>query len=257
MYPTEILERIGIARVENLILHEKTIPSLFKELRDEIIGSKNLFHPIIVEKSSKVVLDGIHRVEVFRDLGYEAIVAYFVDYDDPRIKVDRWYRVLKNLDTSIFKKVSQAELLELVDSQPSFGILKEGEAYISRKWSDVLQAYLRMREFEKGLRVSYETMEDAMEKVRQGYTCLFGPKIKKAEVIHHAKRKELFPPKSTRHVIRPRPMFINFPLELLRKNLKEAGKKLAEILRDANPRRLPPGELIQGRRYEEELVILR
>jgi hypothetical protein len=68
----------------------------------------------------------------------------------------------------------------------------------------------------------------------------------------------LLPHKVTRHVIPSRPLEIDVPLGLLtapKISCREADQKLGELLADRKIDRRPPGAVIDGRRYDEELLV--
>jgi hypothetical protein len=68
----------------------------------------------------------------------------------------------------------------------------------------------------------------------------------------------LLPHKVTRHVIPSRPMEIDVPLGLLTDpniSLQEADEKMDELLVQRKIERKPPGSVIDGRRYDEELIV--
>lgn len=70
--------------------HEETDMSRVKELTSEITGDGMLRHPVIVDKTFMVILDGHHRVSVLTKLGCMFIPAYLVDYHDESIQVRNW-----------------------------------------------------------------------------------------------------------------------------------------------------------------------
>jgi hypothetical protein len=68
----------------------------------------------------------------------------------------------------------------------------------------------------------------------------------------------LLPHKVTRHVMPSRPLGVNVPLGLLTDtsiSREEAEQKLGEILARRHVQRKPPGSVVDGRRYQEELLL--
>jgi len=67
----------------------------------------------------------------------------------------------------------------------------------------------------------------------------------------------VFPYKATRHVVPARPLFLNVPLSILRASgpLEELEAEVRCSLAKRRLRRCPPGMVIEGRRYEEEVFI--
>ncbi|MCH7758809.1 ParB N-terminal domain-containing protein, partial [Patescibacteria group bacterium] len=49
------------------------------------ILAKGLHFPIVVDKKTKIILDGHYRFKIFQDLRQKNIPVYYVDYSDQRI----------------------------------------------------------------------------------------------------------------------------------------------------------------------------
>ena len=82
----------GIIEIEKLKEHEKTLPNHLEKLKNQIKHDRFLKDPIIVDKNTKIILDGHHRYKSLKQLGCSKIVAYFVDYNSSEIKVQAWKR---------------------------------------------------------------------------------------------------------------------------------------------------------------------
>ena len=52
-----------------------------------ILGTTNEEWPPIMVSTDMFILDGHHRFQLARDLGYEKILAFLVDYCDPDLEV--------------------------------------------------------------------------------------------------------------------------------------------------------------------------
>ena len=65
--------------LSSLIPHEDIVEDRVCEIM-RLFGS-GWFEPIIVESSHNIVLDGHHRIEAARRLGWDAILCNVVDYD--------------------------------------------------------------------------------------------------------------------------------------------------------------------------------
>lgn len=70
--------------------HEMIDPFHLRELLEEIKRDRFLFFPVMVDRSSLVILDGHHRVGALISLGCQMIPAYLVDYTDDSIQVSSW-----------------------------------------------------------------------------------------------------------------------------------------------------------------------
>src|SRR5439155_9321366 len=63
-----------------------------------------LRHPIIADSATGAVLDGTHRLAALSQLGYKTIPTALIDYQNPLVKVDRWFRVITGERLNDFMK---------------------------------------------------------------------------------------------------------------------------------------------------------
>ena len=271
---------LALLEIDSLLLHEETIPPIVSSLSKSLEKEGFLRDPVIVDHESLVVLDGMHRVTVLRRLGCKLVPVCLVDYDSPEIKVERWCRTVKNeeLSEELTKRISSKgfkveempveEANRRLGVEGVVGILKTrggNYAIISDRGTDVLFSFRVIGEVEenlrsKGFKVEYETELDAEEKLRKREVdaMILPPKIHKKEVKETALRGEVFTYKATRHIIPARPLGIDIPLSLLRAenlSIEEAQEAFSNILKERKFRRIPPGSLWKGRRYDEELYV--
>lgn len=88
---TKLVNTCGGIAVEFIDLkllkpHEKTDQFLYKSLFKDI--KRNQFvKPIIVDLNSHVILDGHHRTQILKDLGYSVIPVFLVDYQHRMIEI--------------------------------------------------------------------------------------------------------------------------------------------------------------------------
>jgi hypothetical protein len=270
--------RLTILPLKELHLHEETIPELVEKLSMEIEEAQVLRNPIIVDDRHKVVLDGTHRVEALERIGCAYIAACILDYFDPRVLVRRWFRVfqfagfeevarrtLRHLgyDSTI---VSIGGLLGELDlGGAAFWLLSKGKGLKVSCDEDCSLAdkLNRVKMIERELRslgctVGYEIEGEALDKLSKGLVdgVLTLPPIEKRDVIEYALKGYRFPMKTTRHVVPARPWNVNTPLNLLRwegRTLQEADKLFQSLLKERQVRIIPPGSILDGRKYEEEV----
>lgn len=60
-----------------------------KQVRESIL-SEGLKHPIVVDRATKIILDGHHRYNTLKSLRIEKVPVFYVNYFDDRIIVDSW-----------------------------------------------------------------------------------------------------------------------------------------------------------------------
>jgi len=81
-------EHIEKLKIRQLNPHEKVIEENLKKILTSIKVEKRLKEPIIVDKETKVILDGHHRVKAFKILGLREIPCRLVDYSSDEITVE-------------------------------------------------------------------------------------------------------------------------------------------------------------------------
>ena len=269
--------KLDLRPVASLLPHEETISSQVDKLVEQMNRDEVQKDPLIVDYESGAVLDGMHRIEALKRMGAESAVCYLVDYSSRSIVLDRWLRVYSkpsrpsNQDPTqrvlesirVDKKVTLSEAFKLVDTvKNSLAIVTSSSCYVPRDGSKDLTgvlAYVRkVDDFsrELGWKPSFTT-EDEIDVAIQDTNnlLLFTPRINKQEVLDAARTGRLFPCKTTRHIVDPRPVGVNFPMAELMKPIppRPALEKLAKEGRHAI---LPPNSFYEGRRYRERLLVL-
>ena len=266
---------IKLVEIEKLCLPEDIIPRIVERLCGEI-KQGICKHPVIVDKETRVVLDGMHRVAALQHLGCKLIPVCLVDYSNPSITVGSWFRTIENgqktgenvrkdLEESGYKlqEITESELnRKMYDREIIIGIVTSRKCYgISGNIESTKEIYEYLKELERNLRsvgykIGYETESDSVNKVKSGkaLAAIVAPRITKRDVVTTALSGEVFVHKSTRHVIPARPLFVNVPIEWLNIDSKEANKLLLEHLSKKKIKCLPPGQTLD-RRYEEELYV--
>lgn len=113
----------------------------------------------------------------------------------------------------------------------------------------------------KGYAVKYLSEIIAMEELKNAGDSNFVislPIFSKQQIRDFGLTGQLLPHKVTRHVIPSRPLEIDVPLQMLTDkeiSLEEANRELGEFLARRHIDKKPAGSIVEGRRYEEELLI--
>ncbi|MDH5623528.1 MAG: ParB N-terminal domain-containing protein [Candidatus Bathyarchaeota archaeon] len=270
---------IRLEEVEKLHLHEEVLPDILRKLTEDIRADGYFKHPVIVDSKTLVVLDGIHRVAAAENLGCRFIPVCLVEYDNPHIKVGCWRRVV-NYSSNLEKLVRSVRELgftvEECQRETAYKLVNERKAttaIMSRSrcfavygpQKNIREVYDAIKQIESKLRsegysVGYDTESDAQDKVASGKTLsmFITPKISKKDIITAALTRKVFTPKTTRHLIPARPLFVNVPLEWLQGtlSLKKANENFVKYLSKKQITRLPPGQILD-RRYDEELYVFK
>lgn len=269
---------IAVLDICDLHIHEEIIPNLLDELARSIELDGCLKHPIIVDKKSLVVLDGMHRVAALERLGCERIPACLVDYKNSAIIVGCWYRALKGVRALEHLKTRVKDLGLTMEEARKIDDKKIGVSPIVaavRSWKKTFlirspfrglkEAYDIIKQVEEGLKefalhVAYETEPDALSKLRDHKVdvVLLTPKVTKGAIINTALSGSVFSFKTTRHVVPARPLYLNVPLSLLRgseKSVDEVNNELRGMLQRRHLKHVAAGSVLDGRRYEEDLYL--
>ena len=84
--------RVDLVEVSELREHEEVDPRHLEALRAKIKADGVLKRPIVVDRTTHVILDGEHRFNALKQLGCTRVPLIFVDYNSPSIHVKAWRR---------------------------------------------------------------------------------------------------------------------------------------------------------------------
>lgn len=263
---------IALVESDRLLLHEETIPSSLSRLKDRIRRDGVLKSPVIVDRDTLVILDGMHRVKALRELECRYTCACLVDYTNSEIKLERWCRAIDQ-PLRLCDLDSQLEKIGVTVSDEEVGstsgeitlLLDDGTYRVKTPKKGIRSSLEVVVELEfwlvsEGYKVTHETERDVSEKYSRGNVgaVIYPPMIEKSQVIDVARSGQVLAFKSTRHVIPARPIGVNVPLSLLQDpelSASEVNRILSKNLYSKRLRRIPPGTLIGDRRYEEEMYV--
>jgi len=268
---------VALAPTGRLLIHEETIPTRIRSLGDRIKRDGVQSAPIIVDRGTYVVLDGMHRTAIMAELGCRFTCVCLVDYRDPRIKVQRWCRAIKGpfsvgeMDEAITAVGLTLEPIEpagSLDQESSLLIVCKDQTYrLDRGGDDLLKTFKQSHELEKllaarGHRIRHLTEAEAQRGLESGeyQAALFPPKVEKRQVVETAMQGKVFTPKATRHRLPARPVQVNVPLRLLRDqsiSLEEANARLRRMIMERRLTRYEPGAEWMGRAYDETLYVFK
>ena len=97
--------RVDVRPVASLLPHEDIIAPQVEKLAAAMRRHGVQRDPLIVDRESGTVLDGMHRLAAFRKMGAEYAVCYLVDDSSKSITLQRWVRVLTVSKTSLVPHV--------------------------------------------------------------------------------------------------------------------------------------------------------
>ncbi|MEM2238325.1 MAG: ParB N-terminal domain-containing protein [Candidatus Caldarchaeum sp.] len=256
---------VTLAEVAWLKPHEQSIPSLINRLAGEIKSVGRINHPVIVDAETGLIVDGTHRVEAASKLSLRHIPAYTVDYASDRVVLESWGRVVK-------KQLERQKLLQKarrIGFNISTASLDMKYFVIQLIWRDgavtnltleeenTQKVYEAVSKFEAALRgseISYVAENEVLPALATGQYSLgyLVRKLRKHEVLSMVKAGVKLPPKSTRHIVDRRPMYVLCPLSVLYS--ENASNLFDEWIKAGRWVELPQG-IELDRKYEERVVV--
>ena len=275
---------LRVVPVDALLQHEETISGPVRKLTLALKNQAHLHDPIIID-ANHVVLDGNHRAFVFKALQFKHIAACKINYFHEETKLRYWYRRLTNApELRLIKDLIEAmngrwqarahkdSLQEALGENPFCCGIQRGGFFASIRFPgdvvhDAVSAYeifdrIQEKLVGEGAALEYIPCNHVHEAdFRAGLdpneVVLWSPRITKEMVVEAARRKKIFTPKATRHLIPARPLNVNVPTQWFREDvsLEEINLRFAQHLKRKQIRHLGPGQIVNGRYYEEELFV--
>jgi hypothetical protein len=263
---------LTLKRIRDLKPHEETVPRDLEGIVSTLERDPVLRHPIIADSATGAVLDGTHRLAALSQLGCYTIPTALIDYQNPLVRVDRWYRVITGENLTDFIKSTDQGRSSLVSSpsEADKGLLSRLSyaALCNRKECftfrsnghgalEACQKAFQIEEMARGkhLKVVYTDNNDLMDLSKDSFL-MSTIRVEKSEVIESCVNHTLFPPKSTRHLIPSRPLGLAVPLDFLKStHYAEAESAFEKHIRSKHIRRLPEGSKVGSRRYLEEVFL--
>lgn len=90
MTPTSLRPQLTLIDIGELREHEKINAEMLEALKKEITADGMQRLAVTVDRETKTVLNGHHRVEALKQLGCKKIFVVLVDYMSPEIVVETW-----------------------------------------------------------------------------------------------------------------------------------------------------------------------
>ena len=262
---------LTLKKTEDLRPHEETVQEDLSGIVRALQTSPVLRHPIIADVTTGAVLDGTHRLAALKQLGCRRVPAALIDYMNPLVQIDRWFRIIRgqqavNLRQAVEDRspmsMSEAEADQSLLERASYAALCDPQDCVAFKSENKEPLSLCRRAFaleqvarDIQAKVTYTERKHRTE-LSTSTILMSTIRLEKQEVVDSCLKHELFPPKSTRHVIPSRPLGVTVPLQWLQDpNAKQAEKEFERHLARKRIRRLPEGSVVGSRRYMEEVFL--
>ncbi|MBN2126362.1 MAG: hypothetical protein JW821_18825 [Deltaproteobacteria bacterium] len=276
--------KLEVVPVVTLLHHEQVIPSVARKLLLQFKNWTNLQDPIIVDENH-IILDGNHRAHVFRELNFRYIPVCKVDYFHEKSCLRYWFRMIGNARDpeeihSIIEECrgniepvsGRDQLAKNMEEDCFLCGLQRRDSYALIRFArdaacDAVTVYdtiekMQEKFLEKGLELSfipcqYVQSDGFCRELKEDEIVLWTPRITKEMVVDAARQCRVFAPKTTRHLIPARPINVNVPTQWFRENisLKEINRRFESFLRKKGLKRFGPGQVINGRYYEEDIFV--
>ena len=261
--------RVDLRPVASLLPHEETIPDQLEKIVGQIRRDGVQKDPVIVDRDSGTVLDGMHRLAAFGKLGLENVVCCLVDYSSPGIELRRWARVYRTTKKDLFdraleelgitRSVTLAEAFDSLDSRKAgLAVMGRGACRVPEREVELVDAFRKVKDLDEvsrnlGWQRSFVREDEVDVALEDGGSVLLVRRLTKQDVLNAARTRSLFPCKTSMHTIDPRPVALDFPI----KDINGATpKSVADVLKKRSPRLLPADSEYEGRRYKERLLVL-
>ncbi|MCE4607801.1 MAG: ParB N-terminal domain-containing protein [Caldisphaeraceae archaeon] len=211
----EVVKRkihVGLVDVSMLKYHELAFMSHVKYLMAKIEKRGIIRKPIIVDKDTMGVIDGVHRATTLRMLKARYIPAFLIDYiNDEEIVVDKWFRTY-TLKFPLHDEISHIKSILCI----------EGFEEASNKikiCENGIEGYIQIKNFEKEYRwyiKSIKIKERHANIRKENVLTIEPPLLTKWNVIMAIKKNILLPPRSTRHITFLKRLYLPYNVEDLK-----------------------------------------
>ncbi|WP_165845159.1 ParB N-terminal domain-containing protein [Candidatus Cryosericum terrychapinii] len=81
---------ITLVRIDALRQHEQVLNKHMMRIQRDLVRDDMIKDLIIVDQRTMVILDGHHRYNALKRMGYKYVPVYLVDYSSDRIAVVAW-----------------------------------------------------------------------------------------------------------------------------------------------------------------------
>ncbi len=265
---------ISIQELRKLVPHERVIPVLLESVVRDMEKSGIQKDPILIDKKSFMVLDGMHRRAALENIGAKYALCSSFDYQASGVSMERWLRYfyapndfLEELQ-SLFELEISTDLnnaIQAVDLGKSpVALLSNKKSYISDSSYGLETVYQRISKFDslaiqRKIEVNFRPRLAEKAPSLSDLECVLYPMvILKEQAVRFAHAGMAFPYKTTRHTFPVRPMGVNFPIELLKQSDRDKCEAMLEdIVRDSEVILIEPKTMYENREYSEPLAIFK
>lgn len=131
-------QKIQLVAIQTLIAHERINYAQCLAVQEQIERSGGIRRPVFVDKATRVILDGHHRVCALQRMGAKKVPVMYVRYHDRRIRV---YLRRKALLTDLLKEyvIMRAISHRLFPSKTTKHLIHSGRGIKFIRTSDLMR----------------------------------------------------------------------------------------------------------------------
>jgi hypothetical protein len=250
---------LRIVPTDSLRLHEnhdpgRTHPLVTTLRRDGILKNPPVIAPLDEDLGHFVVLDGANRVSAFTLMEYPHLLAQVVDYESDGVQLGAWNHLVVSLSTQALltrveglpgvnlREMAVEEARQCLTEHrlvcylvvPEGGVMAaHGETGKLEVWAEtlreVVELYLPHGKIYRTQQDELRGMEDFSSNAA---ALVVFPHFRPSQVMELARGQGRLPAGITRHLISPRALRVNYPLEELSAafSLDEKNLRLKEWL---------------------------
>ncbi|MCL5067845.1 MAG: hypothetical protein M1368_05775 [Thaumarchaeota archaeon] len=266
---------MSIVPLEDIKPHEATIPSLLDSLKRDIKRTGSQRDPILIDRRTRMALDGMHRRKALLALKAKFAVCSEFDYLNSKVKLERWLRYLIAPDRKTVEKIVDmfqmrrlrtvdSAILEVDSAKNCFALLNSRASFVSKSAESNSGVYQNIDEADRIFENAQVEVSFAGDKERrdlyssESVYVLYPAPLKKKDVLSVAGAGSVFPYKTTRHIVPLRPMGLYFPLDMLTNSSKEeCERELERIVKSSKISVEERDVWYEGRRYSEPIAVFR
>ncbi|MHA2099798.1 MAG: hypothetical protein ACW99A_14065 [Candidatus Kariarchaeaceae archaeon] len=217
---------VELVSLSELIPHEMTIEHALEAFKQAVQVEGIVRHAILLDKSSKLILDGHHRHAGLTSLGYTSCPAILIDYlDDEVVSLDTWYPKIRKPVREIISEFEKEDLEvdECLDETINYSNVtsRKVTAIIGNNknhWTVIGDRELLfgiIREHWVDEIIYYDNAKHCVEESKFRETAIISWPYTKQEILEFVSERKIHLPKTTRHRIQYNYPDCNYPLENL------------------------------------------
>lgn len=254
--------QLQVIPTEDIITHEEYDQRRAAPLIEKIEHEKFLTNPIVVARLDDhkyLQLDGMNRLQVFKILGIPYILAQIIDYNDQEsVELSSWVHLFQSrlddflaylqenglevkdgLDENIghryIKEEGLGRLCTIVTKDVKvYLVVTSGNLYEKIKVLNKVVDFYKDKIIRDVLPVDPDEgdIKDIYKAHTDTNTMVIFPTFTRHQIVDVVRKKGVFPPGITRHIIKRRCLNIKIPITFFRQKLalKELNAKLEERL---------------------------